>query len=165
MTVSELAALPLAVHLHLWPALGALVLGPVALNRRRRDIWHKGAGYLWVGLMALTAASAFWIEAAVLPIGYGFGPIHALSVLVLYGVWRGVFAARAGDVAAHSGWMRGLYWQALIIAGTFTLFPGRTLNTLLFPDRPMLGVLVICGVGLVLGIRFLRLRSVRRLAG
>ncbi|WP_416915384.1 MAG: DUF2306 domain-containing protein [Roseicyclus sp.] len=165
MTASELAALPLAVHLHLWPALGALVLGPFALTRRRRDIWHKGAGYLWVGLMALTAGSALWIEAAVLPIGYGFGPIHALSVLVFYGLWRGVFAARAGDVATHSGWMRALYWQALIIAGSFTLLPGRTLNTLLFPERPMLGVVVICGVGLALAMRFLRLRSVRRLVG
>jgi uncharacterized membrane protein len=165
MTAADLAALPLAVHLHLWPALGALVLGPFALNRRRRDIWHKGAGYLWVGLMALTATSAFWIEAAVLPIGLGLGPIHALSVLVLYGLWRGVLAARAGDVAAHSGWMRALYWQALIIAGSFTLLPGRTLNMLLFPERPMLGVVVILGVGVGLAMRFLRLRSVRRAAG
>lgn len=165
MTAADLAALPLSVHLHMWPALGALVLGPFALDRRRRDIWHKGAGYLWVGLMALTAASAFWIEAAVLPIGHGFGPIHALSALVFYGLWRGVAAARAGDVAAHSGWMCALYGQALIIAGSFTLLPGRTLNTLLFPDRPMLGVIVILGAGVVLGLRALRLRAGRRAAG
>ncbi|MDG3040546.1 DUF2306 domain-containing protein [Roseicyclus marinus] len=165
MTATDLAALPLAVHLHLWPALCALVLGPFALYRRRRDIWHKASGYIWVGLMALTAASAFWIEAAILPIVLGFGLIHALSGLVLYGLWRGVSAARAGDVAAHSGWMRALYWQALIVAGSFTLLPGRTLNALLFPDRPILGVIAILGIGSVLVLRFFRLRSVRRAAG
>lgn len=147
MTFADLAGLPTALHLHLWPALLALVLGPVALNRRRRDIWHKVAGYLWVGAMALTAASAFWLEAAILPLAFGLGPIHALSVLVLYGLWRGVSAARAGDIAAHSGWMRGLYWQALIVAGSFTLLPGRTLSTLVFQDRPGLGVVVIVTIG------------------
>jgi uncharacterized membrane protein len=158
-----LADLPLAVQLHLWPALVALLLGPVALYRRRRDIWHKVAGYAWVGAMALVAVSAFWIEAGLFPIALGFGPIHALSLLVLFGLWRGVSAARAGDVASHSGWMRGLYWQALIVAGSLTLLPGRMLNGLLFPERPTAGLVVITAVaaaaGLCWGVRRIRRRS------
>ncbi|PWK61187.1 DUF2306 domain-containing protein [Roseicyclus mahoneyensis] len=165
MTLPDLAALPTALHLHLWPALLALLLGPVALTRRRRDVRHKVAGYIWVTAMALTAASAFWLEAAILPLAFGFGPIHALSVLVLYGLWRGVSAARAGDVAAHSGWMRGLYWQALIVAGTFTLLPGRTLNTLIFGDRPSLGAVVIVGIALAIALRIVRGRRARPAAG
>jgi uncharacterized membrane protein len=161
-TAMTLADLSPAVHLHLWPALVALALGPVALYRRRRDIWHKTAGYLWVCAMALVALSAFWIEAGVLPIAFGFGPIHALSLLVLYGLWRGVSAARARDMDAHTGWMRGLYWQALIIAGTLTLLPGRTLNTLLFPGHPSAGLVVVAALACVGGLTWLRRRKTRR---
>ena len=159
MTLAPLTDLPFATHLHLWSALVALGLGPVALYRRRRDIWHKSAGYAWVSAMALVAGSAFWIEAAILPVAGGFGAIHGLSLVVLYSLWRGVMAARAGDVAAHSGWMRGLYGQALILAGTFTLLPGRVLNGLLFPENPRLGLIAIGLIGLAWGT--IQLRRVR----
>lgn len=154
-----LADLPLAIHLHLWPALLALGLGPVALYRKRRDTLHKLAGYTWVAAMALVAGGSFWLEAAVLPLGFGFGPIHVLSVVVLHGLVRGVLAARSGDIAAHEGWMRGLYWQALIIAGMFTLLPGRTLNTLLFPGQPSAGFVAI---GVIVGGLALRWWAGRR---
>ena len=160
-----LADLPLAVHLHLWPALVALGLGPVALYRRRRDVWHRVAGYAWVTAMAVVAAGALWLEAEVLPVAFGFGPIHLLSLFVLYGLWRGVAAARAGDRATHEGWMRGLYWQALILAGTLTLLPGRTLNRLLFPERPEAGVVLILGIGAVLLARWTLGRRRARVAG
>ncbi|MGP1358191.1 DUF2306 domain-containing protein [Roseicyclus sp.] len=150
------ADMPLALHLHLWPALLALVLGPVALRRRSRDLWHRVAGYAWVASMALVAGSAFWLEAGVLPIAFGFGPIHLLSVVVLYGLVRGVAAARAGDIAAHRGWMRGLYWQALIVAGTLTLLPGRVLNTALFPGDPRAGVFAIAAIAAIAGALGLR---------
>jgi uncharacterized membrane protein len=156
MTLASLATLtdlPLALQLHLWPALLALVLGPVALYRRRRDRLHKVLGYAWVAAMALVAGGAFWLEASVLPIAFGFGPIHLLSIVVLHGLLRGVLAARAGDSAAHAAWMRGLYWQALIIAGTLTLLPGRTLNRVLFPDHPQVGFVVIAAVAGALALR------------
>ncbi|NKX44414.1 DUF2306 domain-containing protein [Roseicyclus persicicus] len=153
MTLAPLADMPLALHLHLWPALLALGLGPVALYRRRCDAWHKAAGYAWVAVMALVAGSAFWLQAGVLPVAFGFGPIHLLSLVVLHGLWRGVAAARAGDVVAHRGWMRGLYWQALILAGILTLLPGRTLNAVLFPGHPWAGVLAIAAVAAGLALR------------
>lgn len=149
MTLTPLFDLPLALQLHLWPAVLALGLGPVALYRRRRDVWHKLAGYVWVSCMALVAGGAFWIEATVLPIALGFGPIHVLAGVVLVALWRGVRAARAGDIARHRAQMRGLYWQALMIAGLFTLLPGRALNTVLFPGQPWAGYLAIGVLGLV----------------
>lgn len=162
MTLAPLTDLPLALQLHLWPALLALVLGPVALYRRRRDRLHKVAGYTWVVAMALVAGGAFWLEAAVLPIAFGFGPIHVLSVVVLYGLLRGVLAARAGDTTGHAAWMRGLYWQALFIAGTLTLLPGRMLNALLFPEHPAAGFAVIAAVATGLALRWLGGRRARR---
>ena len=162
MTLAALSDLPLALHLHLWAALVALLLGPIALYRRRRDIWHRVAGYCWVAVMALAAASAFWLEAAVLPLAGGFGAIHLLSLVVLHGLWRGVSAARAGDAAAHASWMRGLYWQALIVAGALTLLPGRTLNRLFFPETPAAGFLVILLIALAALSRLVRLRAHRQ---
>lgn len=156
MILAQLGEMPLFLHLHLWSALVALGLGPVALYRRRRDIWHKTAGRIWVAAMALVAVSAFGLEAAVLPIAWGFGAIHILSVVVLHGLWRGVAAARAGDTMAHAGWMRGLYWQALIVAGALTFLPGRTLNTWAFPGNPDAGFLLIGLIALaVLARRYL----------
>jgi uncharacterized membrane protein len=148
------ADMPLALQLHLWPALLALALGPVALYRRRRHLWHRVAGYAWVGSMAFVAGGAFWLEATVLPIAFGLGPIHLLSLVVLHGLARGVAAARAGDIAAHRGWMRGLYWQALIVAGTLTLLPGRTLNAVIFPGNPEAGFLAIAAVAAFLALRW-----------
>ena len=55
--------------------------------------------------------------------------------------------------------MRGLYWQALIIAGKFTLLPGRTLNTLLFPGQPSVGLVAI---GVIAGWLALRWWAGRR---
>jgi len=138
------------LHLHLWAALCAVALGPAALYRRRRDRWHKGAGYAWITAMALLAGGSFWIEAQVLPLAFGLGPIHGLSAYVLVSLWRGVAAARAGQVARHSAQMRALYWQALLVAGLFTLVPGRMMNTALFLDSPALGYGVFGAFGAIL---------------
>lgn len=149
-----------SVALHLGAAMGAVVLGPFALFRQRRDIWHRSLGYCWVLSMATLALGSFWIKAHIFPIVAGFGPIHLLSAAVLWYLWRAVGDARAGRVAAHSRAMRSLYWQALCLAGLFTIFPGRTLNRALFPDRPQDGLWVIGGVlSMVIGrFAYLRLR-------
>jgi uncharacterized membrane protein len=165
MTLDILTDLPPVLQLHLWPAVLALCLGPVALYRRRRDIWHKLAGYVWVCAMALVAGGSFWLEAAVLPIAFGYGPIHLLSLVVLVGLWRGVAAARAGDIARHRAEMRGLYWHALAIAGLFTLLPGRLLNAALFGAQPELGYVAIGLIGTALVARALRARRGRLAAG
>lgn len=143
MSLSPLTDLSPALHLHLWAAVFAIALGPVALFRRRRDRWHKIAGYTWVSAMALLAGASLLLEAHVIPLAFGFGPLHGLSILVLVTLWRGVAAARAGHVALHRARMRALYAQALLGAGLFTLLPGRTLNAVLFSSRPEAGYVAI----------------------
>lgn len=165
MMPDTLTQLPPVLQLHLWPAILALGLGPVALYRRRRDVWHKVAGYAWVGAMALVAGGSFWLEAGVLPIAFGYGPIHLLSIVVLVGLWRGVAAARAGEIGRHRAQMRALYWHALAIAGLFTLLPGRLLNAALFGARPELGYVAIGLIGTALVARALRARRGRLAAG
>ncbi len=155
MTLDPILSAPLAVQFHLLAAIPALLLGPVALWRSRRDRWHRITGYVWVASMAAVAATGLAIPSAglalVSPLGLGpFGPIHLLSLATFWGIACGVSHARAGRTAAHRATMRWMYFGALGLAGLFTLLPGRRLNAALFPAEPGLGWLAIAaGLGFI----------------
>jgi uncharacterized membrane protein len=59
------------------------------------------------------------------------GLIHILSFVVLFSVPRAYFAARNHDLVQHKMAMVGVYFGGILIAGAFTLAPGRYLNQLL----------------------------------
>lgn len=150
MTLEPLLHAPFAVQLHVFSAISAVVLGPLALFRRSRDIWHRRLGRIWAVVMMMTAASSFWISDA--PMIGPFSPIHGLSVFTLFGLWQGISAARAGDIKSHQGHMKNLYFWAIGIAGIFTFLPGRRMNTVFFADDPSVGfttMAVVIGAGLV----------------
>lgn len=144
--LSPIFEAPLVVQVHIFAAIPAMLLGPVALMRRSRDWLHKLAGRLWVLAMAVLALSSFWINSLGWP--WGFGPIHLLSVWVLIDLWRGIQDVRARRYVQHGLRMRSMYTGAMGIAGLFTLLPGRIMNRVIFPDNPELGPWVI-GIGLV----------------
>ncbi|MEL6645340.1 MAG: DUF2306 domain-containing protein [Pseudomonadota bacterium] len=127
------------VHVHLLCALCAVLIGPVALWRQRRDRLHKICGYAFVAAMAGLALSGFAIPSAVFAAIGPFGPIHVLCIVTLFGLWQGVTAARRGQITRHRAHMRGLYFGALLITGLFTVMPGRALNRALFPETPEFG--------------------------
>lgn len=94
--------------------------------------------------MAGTALSSFGM---VSEIGPGpVSPIHALSVFALWGLWRGISAARQGRIGAHQKEMRSLYFWAIGIAGLFTFLPERRLNTAIFGDASTFGFLFMIGL-------------------
>lgn len=127
------------IQIHILAALTALALTPVQLLRRRRDRWHRRAGYAWVASMALLAVTGLFIPSFGLAVVGHMGPIHLLSLYVLWGLVQSIRAARAGRIEEHRAHMRGMTFGALGVAGLFTLVPGRTLNAVLFPGLPELG--------------------------
>ena len=141
INLSPLMSAPPVIQLHAAMATLALVLGPFALLRRRRDLRHKVLGYAWITAMALTALSSFGIHA--MPLIGPFGPIHALSVLTLGSLAYGLRAAIRGNLSAHRKTMQALYLGGLAAAGVFTLWPGRIMNRVLFADHPFLAFPVI----------------------
>ncbi len=150
MTLAPLLAAPFAVQLHVCAALCAIILGPLALWRRSRDHWHKRFGYAWVVAMALTALSSFAILDR--PMIGPFSVIHALSVVTVIGLWKGVNAARARRIEAHQAEMRSLYFWAMGVAGLFTFLPGRRMNMVFFAGQPWLGfavMTILIGSGLL----------------
>ncbi|MCA3450637.1 MAG: DUF2306 domain-containing protein [Rhodobacter sp.] len=144
MILGPLLDAPALIQLHVAAALVSVVLGPVAILRRSRDIVHRTAGRVWVGSMAITAGSSFWISET--PMIGPFSVIHVLSVITLFGLVNALRAIRSGDVARHGAIMRALYAQALMLAGAFTFLPGRRMSEAVFPGTPWLGLAAMLAV-------------------
>jgi uncharacterized membrane protein len=124
------------VAVHLTSALLAVVTGPVALWARKgatqRPRLHRAFGYAWVTLMIIAAVSALFIPAVVMPIAFGMGPIHGLSFLTLGMLAVSFWFLAKGNIDGHRKTMQNLYLGACVIAGAFTLMPGRFLGNLVW---------------------------------
>jgi uncharacterized membrane protein len=119
-----------AIPLHAFAAMAAFVLGVVQLAAPKGTLPHRTIGWIWVGLMLTVAMSSFWIHQSRL---WGlWSPIHLLSIFTLMIVPLGVWRAHRHDVRNHSRIMIFTFSCALVIAGLFTLVPGRIMHTVLF---------------------------------
>lgn len=130
MTLAPLLAAPLAIQLHAFAALAAFTLGAVQLAAPKGTIPHRLFGWVWAGLMLTVVISSFFIHEIRL---WGpWSPIHLLSIFTLVMLPLAVLAARRHDVRRHQGTMIGLFFGALVIAGAFTLLPGRIMHAVVF---------------------------------
>jgi uncharacterized membrane protein len=91
---------------------------------------HRTLGWIWVSLMISVAVSSFWIHQIRL-VG-PWSPIHLLSIFTLVTVPLGVWKAHRHEVADHRRIMILIFSGALVIAGLFTLMPGRIMHAVLF---------------------------------
>lgn len=121
-----------AIAIHLAAALAATAIGPVALWARkgttRRPRLHRAAGYAWVTLMVATAVSALFITGGGGPRWAGFGPIHLLVPVTLGGLLAAFVYLAQRNIRGHRRAMLGVYIGACVVAGAFTLLPGRLLG-------------------------------------
>lgn len=120
------------IFFHLVTAVSALVLGAFMLLRRKGTANHRLWGWIWVALMASTALATVFIRDYRLPNLVGYTPIHLLTVTVAVLLPLGLARARRGNVRGHRRTMVGLYVGACVVAGLFTLLPGRFLGSLLW---------------------------------
>jgi uncharacterized membrane protein len=120
----------LAVHVA--GALTSVALGAVLLWGRKGSLNHRVLGWTWVLAMAATALSSIGLGGGAIPHLAGFSPIHVFTVVVLATLPMGVLHARRHQVADHRKTMRSLYLGACLVAGAFTLLPGRLLGGALF---------------------------------
>ena len=119
-----------AIQLHAAAAIGAFVLGIAQLAGRKGSFSHRTLGWIWVALMAVVAASSFWIHEIKL-VGQ-WSPIHLLSIAVLIQLPIAFVAARRHNISVHKRYMTGMFAGALILAGLFTLMPGRIFGRMIF---------------------------------
>jgi uncharacterized membrane protein len=124
------------IAIHLTAAIGALVIGPVALWARKgplqRPILHRAFGYAWVTLMLVTALSALFIRDFRLPNIAGYTPIHLLVPVVFISLFGAFWFLANKNIQGHRATMQRLYFAACWGAGIFTLLPNRYLGDLLW---------------------------------
>src|ERR1700761_9463393 len=130
MTLAPLLDAAPQIPLHAFAAMAAFVLGLVQFAAPKGTLPHRTIGWIWVVLMIAVAASSFWIHQIRL-VG-PFSPIHLLSIFVLVIVPIGVWRAHRHDVSGHRKTMVLTFIGALVIAGLFTLLPGRIMHAVVF---------------------------------
>jgi uncharacterized membrane protein len=130
MSLTPLLEAAPAIPLHAFAAMAAFVLGVVQLAAPKGTLPHRALGWIWVGLMAVVAASSFWIHQIRL-LG-PWSPIHLLSIFTLAMLPLGVWMAHPHRVADHRRIMIFTFSGALVIAGLFTLLPGRIMYAVVF---------------------------------
>jgi uncharacterized membrane protein len=118
------------IPLHAFAAMAAFGLGLIQFAAPKGTLPHRTVGWIWVALMAVVAASSFWIHQIRL-LG-PFSPIHLLSIFTLVMLPLGVWYAHRHRVADHRRVMVLTFTGALVIAGLFTLLPGRIMHAVVF---------------------------------
>lgn len=118
---------------HLFTVLPCVPLGAYLLIAQKGDTLHRTLGKFYMVLMMVTATITLFMPALVGPQFLShFGWIHLFSLLTFWTVPTALIAAKKHQIKKHQRKMFLLYFGALIIAGGFTLVPGRYLHGLLF---------------------------------
>lgn len=134
MTLEPLIHAPLAVQIHAATVIPAFFIGTwqIFLSRKGAPS-HRAVGYLYLGLMTITAIAALFIH-QIMPKSpfFGLSPIHLFVPLTLFGVASALYGAWTHNVRAHRGAMRGVYIGGLLIAGSLAFMPGRIMHSVAF---------------------------------
>ena len=130
MSLAPLLDAAPAIQLHAFAAMTAFALGVVQLSAPKGTLPHRTIGWIWVTLMAVVGVSSFWIHQ--LRLWGPWSPIHLVSIFTLALLPLAVWAAHRHAVDRHRRAMTGLFFGALVIAGLFTLMPGRIMHKVVF---------------------------------
>ena len=130
MSLAPLLDAAPAIPVHAFAAMAAFALGIVQFAAPKGTLPHRTVGWIWVSLMAVVAASSFWIHEIRL-LG-PWSPIHLLSIFTLIMLPIGVWRARRHRIADHRRIMSLIFVGALVIAGLFTFVPGRIMHAVFF---------------------------------
>jgi uncharacterized membrane protein len=130
MSLAPLLDAAPAIPMHAFAAMTAFVIGLVQFSAPKGTLPHRALGWIWVLLMLAVAVSSFWIHTIRL-VG-PWSPIHLLSILVLVTLPLAVWRAHRHQVAAHRRIMISIFLGGLMVAGLFTLLPGRIMHAVAF---------------------------------
>ena len=123
MSLEPLLSASPAIQVHAFAAMAAFGLGLVQFASPKGTLPHRTIGWIWVVLMLVVSISAFFIHE--LRIWGPWSPIHLLAIFTLIMLPIAVMRAHRHRVAAHKWIMIGIFVGALVIAGLFTVVPGR----------------------------------------
>ena len=120
-------------YAHLATIVPAFIIASYLLVTRKGTKTHRLLGKVYMLLMLMTACIALFMSAEVGPTLLNhFGVIHLFCLLVFYSVSSAYLSIKKGNIKKHKSSMVGLYVGGLLIAGAFTLMPGRLLHGWIF---------------------------------
>src|SRR5699024_7639627 len=128
-----------AITVHALAAAYVLLLGPLQILRRRRDLAHRTVGTTWLAAMLTVCISSFWV------MPNGFSWLHGLSIWTLTCMVIAMVGIRIGIVEIHRGFMVGSYIGTLIAFAFAALVPVRLIPQLL-RSEPLVVVTTVLGV-------------------
>jgi len=124
MTLAPLLDAAPIIRFHALLALAAIGLGAVQFLAPKGTLPHRTIGWAWALLMLLVAGTSLFIQT--IRTWGPWSPIHILSLFMLGVVPLAVLRARAQSA------MIWIFTLALVVAGLFTLAPGRIMNKVVF---------------------------------
>jgi uncharacterized membrane protein len=130
MSLEPLLATSILIQVHAWAAMLAFALGLFQLTAPKGTTRHRITGWMWVVLMTTIVVTSFGIHE--IRSWGSWSWIHLLSVFTAVMLPIAVMHARRHRVKHHRNAMIGLFLGALIIAGIFTLAPGRIMHEVVF---------------------------------
>jgi uncharacterized membrane protein len=130
MSLAPLLDAAPAIQLHAFAAMTAFALGIVQLSAPKGTLPHRTIGWIWVTLMLIVSLSSFWIHQ--LRLWGPWSPIHLISIFTLVTLPLAVWAAHRHAVERHRRAMTAIFFGALVIAGLFTVVPGRIMYKVVF---------------------------------
>jgi uncharacterized membrane protein len=134
MSLAPLVQASLPIKIHVATVVPAFFIGTYQIFFSRKGApFHRAIGYLYLGLMTVTAITALFVQ-ALMPNGpfFGFSPIHLLVPLTLFGVVGALRGAWSHNVAMHRRSMISVYVGGILIAGSLTFLPGRVKHRVVF---------------------------------
>jgi len=130
MTFDPFLNAPVYIQIHAPAALIALMLGLIALYRRKRDRAHKVVGYVWMVAMLTTAITSFWIR-EIMADG-SMSPVHLLSIFSICTIVYAIWMARRGNILGHKRALQNLYFMGSWGAFAINFLPNRTIPNMFF---------------------------------
>jgi len=130
MNIGLVLAAPPAIQIHLATVLPAFAIGTwLIFGSTKGSTTHRILGFTYLTLMTATAISTLFIR-SIWP--GSLSPVHLVIPLTLYGVFGALWNVRRGNIKGHRSAMLGLYIGGLLLAGSFTLLPGRLMHRVFF---------------------------------
>lgn len=124
-----LLATPLSVQAHVVGVVVAILVGVLVLALRKGTGLHRALGWIWVLGMATAAATSLLM---IRDFGTGVSPLHIFTFVTVVSLVLGLLHIRRGNVRGHAGYMIGLFFGGLLVAGLFAFIPGRTMWKVFF---------------------------------
>jgi uncharacterized membrane protein len=131
MSLAPLLNASPTIQVHAFAAMAAFAVGVVQLSLPKGTFTHRTIGWIWVVLMLAVSVSAFVIPNTIRQWQVS-GLIYLLAVLTLVTLPIGVLHARRHRIERHRRAMISIFVGALVIAGVFTLLPGRIMHAAVF---------------------------------